>query len=146
MKEPKTEADMLNIASKEDDEDHFIEIFVRASADTEVTFGLDAKEVVPTNHCYAILIKMGPTCDGILCGEKEMPKTSTLILILGVIFMKGNHATGEEVWEVLSVMGLSPWRRHYVFGEHRELITNHFMEGNAQSTIPAGGQRWFCTT
>lgn len=71
---------------------------------------------------------MGLTCDGILRGEKEMPKTSILILIVGVIFMKGNSATGEEVWEVLSVMGLYPWRKPYVFGEHRKLITNHFME------------------
>lgn len=101
---------------------------MRAFVCTEVTFGLVVKEVDPTNHCYAILIKMGLTCDGILRGEKEMPKTSILILIVGVIFMKGNSATGEEVWEVLSVMGLYPWRKPYVFGEHRKLITNHFME------------------
>ncbi|XP_053512464.1 melanoma-associated antigen B16-like [Artibeus jamaicensis] len=128
MKEPKTKADMLNIASKEYGEDHFTEIFVRASVYMELTFGLDVKEVDPTNRCYAILIKMGLTSDGILRGEKETPKTSILILILGVIFMKGNCATREEVWEVLSVKGFYLWRKHYIFGKHRKLITNHFME------------------
>lgn len=33
-----------------------------------------------------------------------MPKTGLLMVILGVIFMNGNCATEEQVWEVESVI------------------------------------------
>lgn len=54
-------------------------------------------EVDPSNHCHVVLIKMGLTYDGMLHGEKGVPDTGTLILILGAIFIEGNHATEEEV-------------------------------------------------
>ncbi|XP_016072312.1 PREDICTED: melanoma-associated antigen B16-like [Miniopterus natalensis] len=127
MKELITKAEMLKIVSKEY-EGYFTEVFLRASVRMEIIFGLDVKEVDPTNHCYAILIKMGLTYDGMLHGEIGVPKTGILILILGAIFMKDNHATEEEIWEVMSVMGLYPGKKHYIFGEPRKLITKYFVE------------------
>uniref|UniRef100_A0A8C8ZTG3 MAGE domain-containing protein n=1 Tax=Prolemur simus TaxID=1328070 RepID=A0A8C8ZTG3_PROSS len=61
-------------------------------------------------------------------GEKGAPKTGLLILILGAIFMKGNCATEEQVWEVLSVMWLHSGRKHFVFGEPREFITKELVK------------------
>ncbi|XP_006097061.1 melanoma-associated antigen B16-like [Myotis lucifugus] len=119
--------DMLKIISKEY-EDHFIEMFQRACERLEIIFGLDVKEVDPYNHCYAIFIKLGLTYDGMQHGEVGVPKTGILILILAVIFMRGNRATEQEIWDVLSVMGLYSGKKHYIFGEPRELITKYFVE------------------
>nr|KAF6492537.1 MAGE family member B16 [Molossus molossus] len=127
MKEPITKADILKIITKKY-QDHFIEIFLRASICMEIIFGFDVKEVDPTNHCYAVFIKLGLTYDGMLHGEFGVPKTGILILILGVIFMKGNRATEEEIWEVLSAMSLYPGKKHYIFGEPRKLITKYFVK------------------
>uniref|UniRef100_A0A8C8YMB8 MAGE domain-containing protein n=1 Tax=Prolemur simus TaxID=1328070 RepID=A0A8C8YMB8_PROSS len=60
--------------------------------------------------------------------EDGVPKTGLLILILGAIFMKGNRATEEEVWEVLSVMRLYSGRKHLVFGDPREFITKELVK------------------
>lgn len=61
-------------------------------------------------------------------GEAGVPKTGILILILGVIFMKGNHATEEEIWEVLNVtVGYILGKKHFIFGEPKQLITEDFV-------------------
>uniref|UniRef100_A0A8C8ZHG6 MAGE domain-containing protein n=1 Tax=Prolemur simus TaxID=1328070 RepID=A0A8C8ZHG6_PROSS len=128
MKEPITKAEMLKIIMP-DDEEHFLEILLRASLHMEVIFGLDVKEVDPTSHRHGLFIKLGLTYDGMLSGEKGVPKTGLLILILGAIFMRGNRATEEQVWEVLSVMRLYSGRKHLVFGEPREFITKELVKG-----------------
>uniref|UniRef100_M3XPC7 MAGE domain-containing protein n=1 Tax=Mustela putorius furo TaxID=9669 RepID=M3XPC7_MUSPF len=126
MKEPVTEADMKVVIKEY--EDHFTEIFLRACEHIEMVFGLDVKRVDPTNHCYGLFIKLGLTYDGVLDGEEGMPKTGILIFILGVIFMKGNSATEEEVWEVLNLTGIYAGQKHAIFGEPRELITKDFVK------------------
>ncbi|KAB0393219.1 hypothetical protein E2I00_012817, partial [Balaenoptera physalus] len=125
MKEPITKADMLKVVIKEC-EVHFPEILLRASERMEMIFGLDLMEVDHTNHHYGLFIKLGLTYDGMLHVERGVPKTGLLILILSVIFMKGNRATEDEVWEVLNVTGLYSGRKHFIFREPRELITKEF--------------------
>ncbi|XP_004285560.1 melanoma-associated antigen B16 [Orcinus orca] len=127
MKEPITKADMLKIVIK-DCEVHFPEIFLRASECMEMVFGLDLMEVDHTNHHYGLFIKLGLTYDGMLHREVGMPKTGILILILGVIFMKGNCATEDEVWKVLNVSGIYAGMKHFISGEPRELITKEFVK------------------
>ncbi|XP_045646415.1 LOW QUALITY PROTEIN: melanoma-associated antigen B16-like [Ursus americanus] len=126
MKRPMTKADMKIVINE--CEDHFTEIFLRASEHMEMVFGLDVKRVDPTNHCYGLFIKLGLTYDGVLDGEEGMPKTGILIFILGVVFMKGNSATEEEVWGVLSLTGIHAGRKHVIFGEPRKLITKDFVK------------------
>ncbi|CAI9180332.1 unnamed protein product, partial [Rangifer tarandus platyrhynchus] len=126
MKEPVTKADMLKVVVS-DCEVHFPEILLRASEQLEMLFGLDLKEVDPINHCYGLFIKLGLTYDGMMHGEAGVPKTGILILVLGVIFMKSNRATEEEVWEVLNVTGLYSGMKHFIFGEPRQLITKDFV-------------------
>lgn len=128
MKGPLTKADMLSVIKEY--KDHFVELFLRASERLEIVFGLDVKEVDPINHYYDILIKIGLTYDGMLHGEKGIPKTGILIVILGVIFMNGNRATEEKIWEVLNLMGIYSETKHFIFGEVRELITKVFVEEN----------------
>ncbi|XP_036998884.2 melanoma-associated antigen B16-like [Artibeus jamaicensis] len=124
-----TKAEMLKIVNKLY-QDHFTDILARASERMEVIFGLDVKEVDPIQHRYAIFIKLGLTYDGMLHGVKGVPKTGVLILLLGAIFMNGNRATEEEIWEILSVMKLYPGKKHYIFGDPTSLITRHFVEEN----------------
>ncbi|XP_064339265.1 melanoma-associated antigen B16-like [Camelus dromedarius] len=93
-----------------------------------VTKGADVKEVDPTTHSYALVNKLDLTYDGRMNEEQGMPKTGLLIIILGVIFMKGNRATEEELWEVLNPMDVYSGRKHFIFGEPRRLITSDFVK------------------
>ncbi|XP_047638766.1 melanoma-associated antigen B16-like [Phacochoerus africanus] len=84
--------------------DDFLEVLGEPSAHLELVFGVDVKEVDPTSHGYALVNKLGLTYDARLSGDEGRPETSLLIIILGMIFMKGNHATEEEISEVLNTM------------------------------------------
>uniref|UniRef100_A0A8C9DGJ9 MAGE domain-containing protein n=1 Tax=Prolemur simus TaxID=1328070 RepID=A0A8C9DGJ9_PROSS len=127
MKEPITEADMLDVVIKEYKDD-IPEILKRASEHMELVFGVDVKEVDPTSHSYALVNKLGLTYDARLSGDEGMPKTSLLLIILGVIFMKGNRATEEEIWEVLNMMDLHSGKEHFMFGEPRKFITKDLVQ------------------
>ncbi|XP_006870216.1 PREDICTED: melanoma-associated antigen B16-like [Chrysochloris asiatica] len=126
-KEPITKADMLNAVIQEY-EDYFSEILLKTCERMEIVFGLDVTEVDPINNCYALLIKLNITYDGMLSETEGMPKTGILILLLGVIFMKGNRATEEEVWQVLNMMGIHAGQKHFIFGEPKNLITNELVK------------------
>ncbi|XP_022363522.1 melanoma-associated antigen B16-like [Enhydra lutris kenyoni] len=126
MKEPITRADMIDVIQEYNDE--FPEILKKASERMELVFGVDMNEVDPTNHSYVLVNKLGLTYDERLGGEDSMPKTSLLIIVLGVIFMKGNCATEEEIWEVLNMMDLYSGRKHFIFGELRKFITQDLVE------------------
>ena len=145
MKEPITKADTLKIIINKC-EVHFLEIFLRASECMEMLFGLDLMEVDHTNHCYRHLIKLGLTYDGIKHSEGSLPKTDILILILNVIFMKGNRATEDKAWEVLNVTGIYSGMNHFIFGEPRKLITEDLVKEKyleywqVANTDPAGSE------
>ncbi|XP_037368997.1 melanoma-associated antigen B16-like [Talpa occidentalis] len=128
-KEPITKEDMLKIVIP-GYEDHLPEILKRASECMEMIFGLDVQEVDPINHHYGLLIKLGLTYDGMLSGDDGLPKTGILIVVLGVIFMKGNRATEEELWKFLSLMDIYPGVKHFIFGEPKNLITRNFVKEN----------------
>uniref|UniRef100_A0A452S7R7 MAGE domain-containing protein n=1 Tax=Ursus americanus TaxID=9643 RepID=A0A452S7R7_URSAM len=123
MREPLTKEDMMKYVIKKHKE-HFHEILRKASELMVLAFGIDLKEVDPTRHCYALVSKFQHTCDDDrLRGEEIMPKTGLLMTILCVIFMKGNHATEEDIWEVLNVMGIYAERKHFIYGDPKKLIT-----------------------
>ncbi|XP_045716609.1 melanoma-associated antigen B16-like [Phyllostomus hastatus] len=122
-----TKADMIDVVIKEYRDD-FPEIFRRAYEYMELVFGVDVKEVDLTSHSYALINKLGLTYDPRLSSDEGVPKTSLLIMVLGVIFMKGNSATEEDIWEVLNTMNLHPGTNHFVFGEPRKLITQDLVK------------------
>ncbi|XP_006881917.1 PREDICTED: melanoma-associated antigen B16-like [Elephantulus edwardii] len=126
-KELITKEEMMN-AVMEEYADYFPEILMRATERLEIIFGLDLKEVDPGSNTYTLLIKLGLTYDGLLSEVEGMPKSGLLILILSVIFMKGNRATEEEVWEILSVTGIYPEQKHFIFGDPKELITKDMVQ------------------
>ncbi|XP_025790343.1 melanoma-associated antigen B18-like [Puma concolor] len=126
-KEPVTRADMLRYVIKKY-KYHFNEILKRASEHMELAFGIDVKEVDPIRHCYALLSKLDLSVDGTMHEEENMPKTGILMIMLGVIFMKGNCAREEEVWEVLNLMGIYSDKKHFIYGEPKKIITEDLVQ------------------
>ncbi|XP_031230590.1 melanoma-associated antigen B16 [Mastomys coucha] len=126
VKEMMSMDDIMVLIVKEDVA-HYYEILMRAAERMELLFGLDVREIDPINHCYALFIKLGLTYDGMRSDEYSFPKTGLLILILGIVFMKGNRATEDEIWEVLNPLGIYAGMNHFIFGDPRELITDEFV-------------------
>ncbi|XP_070320190.1 melanoma-associated antigen B10-like [Odocoileus virginianus] len=94
----------------------------------EMIFGLDLKEVDPYRHIYILVDKMEASCDARLRDRIEIPKTGLLMAVLGVIFMQGNCASEERIWEVLNVMGLYKGRKHFIFGDPKKVITKDLVQ------------------
>ncbi|XP_057574755.1 melanoma-associated antigen B18-like [Hippopotamus amphibius kiboko] len=125
-KEPITKADMLKFVIK-NYKYHFNEILERASEHMELTFGVDLKEVDPIRHCYTLVNKLDLTFNGAMT-EENIPKTGLLMIVLGVIFMKGNCAAEEDIWEVLNMMGVYAERKHFIYGDPKKVITEDLVE------------------
>ncbi|EGW06498.1 melanoma-associated antigen B4 [Cricetulus griseus] len=128
-KKPFTQADMLRVINKKY-KVHFTEILRRISVRLELVFGLELKEVDPSSQSYMLVGKLGLSTEGSLSGSSGLPKTGLLMTLLGVIFMKGNRATEEDVWEFLKVVGIYPGKSHVIFGEPGKFITKDLVEEN----------------
>ncbi|KAL0588283.1 putative MAGE domain-containing protein MAGEA13P, partial [Plecturocebus cupreus] len=126
-KQPITEAEMLKHIIKEH-KDHFPLIFMRAHKCMEMIFGIDVKEVDPISHSYVLLKSLDLTYYGRLSDDQGMPKTGLLILILGVIFMEGNSASEEKIWEVLNIVGMYARKKDFIYGDFRKLITRDLVQ------------------
>uniref|UniRef100_A0A8C8X0T9 MAGE domain-containing protein n=1 Tax=Panthera leo TaxID=9689 RepID=A0A8C8X0T9_PANLE len=125
-KKPITKAEMLK--SIKEHKNHFPVIFKKACECMEVVFGLEVKEVDPVNHSYVLIKTLDLTYDGMLSDDQGMPKTGLLILILGVIFMEGDHAPEDRIWRVLSEIGVYAGRKDFIYGEPRKLITEDLVQ------------------
>lgn len=127
MKKPIRKADMLKIVQKKYKK-CFLEILGRASFSMEVVFGVDLREVDAVKHIYDLVSKMDLPYNGRVGRGRGFPKTGLLMHILGVIFVKGNCATEQEIWEFLNKMRVYAGKRHFIFGEPRKLITQDFVK------------------
>ncbi|XP_053435099.1 melanoma-associated antigen 8-like [Nycticebus coucang] len=126
IKEPITKDEMLNIVIQEYG-DHFPEIFKEASDCMQLVFGVDVKEVDPVNHCYVLVTALGLSYDEMLNDFHGLPKVGLLIIILGLIFLEGNRAPEEVIWQALSMMGVHDGWEHFIYGEPRKLITHDWV-------------------
>ncbi|XP_074215107.1 melanoma-associated antigen 10-like [Camelus bactrianus] len=125
-KELITKVEMLIVIK--DYQDHFPVILSQASECLQLVFGIDVKELDPISHSYVLVNTLGLTYNGMLSDDQSVPKTGLLINILSVIFMDGNCSPEQNIWEVLSVMGLCAGRKHFIYGEPRELITKVWVQ------------------
>ncbi|XP_041596450.1 melanoma-associated antigen 10-like, partial [Vulpes lagopus] len=126
-KQPTNKAEMLEIVSKEYQDDFPI-ILGQASECMRLVFGVDVKEVDSSEHSYVLITILGLSCDGMLSGERGLPKTSLLVLLLGVILLEDGCAPEEKVWEALRVMGVYDGHEHFIYGEPRNLLTNVWVQ------------------
>ncbi|XP_036989232.2 melanoma-associated antigen 10-like [Artibeus jamaicensis] len=126
-KELTTKEEMLSSILKEY-QNHFAVIFSEAFECMQLVYGIDVKEVDPTNHSYVLVTKLGLTYDGMASSEHSVPKTGLLIFILSIIYVEGNCVPEEKIWEALNVMGLHAGREHCMYGEPRELITKEWVQ------------------
>ncbi|XP_021104796.1 melanoma-associated antigen 10-like [Heterocephalus glaber] len=127
MKEPTTKGEMLEIVTKNYQE-HFPVIFREVSECMQLVFGIEVKEVDPHSQSYVLVPALGLTYDGMVDEDQSMPKTSLLIIVLGVIFLQGNSASEEVIWEVLNGIGVYAGREHFIYGEPRKFITEDLVQ------------------
>nr|XP_025717442.1 melanoma-associated antigen 8-like [Callorhinus ursinus] len=127
IKEPTSQAEMLEIVGQ-DALDAFPVILGQASECLQLVFGMDVKEVDPSNHSYILDPVLGLTYDGMLSGEQGVPKTGLLVVLLVVSLLHGDRAPEKEVWETLGVMGVYAGQEHVIYGEPRELLTKVWMQ------------------
>ncbi|XP_010611576.1 melanoma-associated antigen B3 [Fukomys damarensis] len=127
MKKPISKKDMLKIIDKKH-KNRFLEILRKASFNIEVVFGMDLKEIDSISHSYTLVDKMNLPYNGMLSRGRGFPKTGILMNLLGVIFMKGNSAPEEKIWEFLNKMKIYDGQRHFLFGEPRKLITRDLVQ------------------
>nr|CAI9689596.1 unnamed protein product [Rangifer tarandus platyrhynchus] len=83
-KEPITEAEVLNRAFK-DYQDHFLVVLGQASQYLQLVFGLEVKEVDPSEHTYILVPSLGLTLKEMLRDGHRLPKASLLVVILCLI-------------------------------------------------------------
>ncbi|XP_024603606.1 melanoma-associated antigen B4-like [Neophocaena asiaeorientalis asiaeorientalis] len=126
-KEPIPQAALLKAVNRKYQK-HFPEILSRASEIMEVIFGLELKEVDPSNHSYTFISKLALPSEGSPSDEFGLPTPGLLMLLLGLIFKKGNRATEEEIWEILNGLDFYAGMRHLISGEPRRLISKDFVQ------------------
>nr|XP_058907232.1 melanoma-associated antigen 10-like [Kogia breviceps] len=126
LKEPFTKAEMLKVVIK----NQFPVIFRKASKYLEVISGLDVKEVDPKIHSYVLVSSLDLTHDDMHSDDQSMPKNGLLVIILGVIFIEGNCAPEENIWDFLNMIGVYAGRKHFIYGEPRKLITRDWVQEN----------------
>uniref|UniRef100_A0A8C6BM81 MAGE domain-containing protein n=1 Tax=Monodon monoceros TaxID=40151 RepID=A0A8C6BM81_MONMO len=127
IKEPIKKGEKLKIVNKRYRE-HFPEIPRRASECMELVFGLELKEVKANSHSYALVGKLDLTDDGRRSSGGRFRKNGLLMPLLGVIFLHGDRASEEEIWEFLNIWGVFDGRRHFILVERRKLITEDLVQ------------------
>ncbi|XP_057351978.1 melanoma-associated antigen B4-like [Manis pentadactyla] len=106
----------------------YSKIFRRTSELMELLFGLELREANRRSQAYTLVGKLGLPNDAILSSDSGLPTTGLIMLLLGVIFMKGNRATEEQVREFLNTLGVYAGRRHLIFREPQRFITNELLQ------------------
>ncbi|XP_055453785.1 melanoma-associated antigen B4-like [Psammomys obesus] len=129
MDEQPMDADMLKLISRKH-KVRFPWILKKATYNLELVYGLELKVDNPNTHTYVLVSKLPIPPGSSVGGKKQLPKTGLILTLLGMIYMKGNHATEEEVWQFLHMMGIYPGRRHLICGEPRNFITKELVEQN----------------
>ncbi|XP_030616832.1 melanoma-associated antigen B4-like [Delphinapterus leucas] len=127
MEEPIIKADLLKLVNKRYKR-KFPEILRRAAECVQLVFGLELKEVKPGGDSYALVSKLHVSDDGRQSSGGRFRKNGLLMLVLGVIFLHGDRASEEEIWEFLNGLGVYVGRCHIIFGEPRKLITEDLVQ------------------
>ncbi|CAD7682824.1 unnamed protein product [Nyctereutes procyonoides] len=129
LKEPITKVEVLKVVIKRYKKQLPV-VFKKASKFLEVISCIDVKEVDPTTHFYVLVNSLELTHEEMLSDNQSMLNNGLLIIILGVIFMEGNCALEEDIWDFLNIMGVYAGRENFIYGEPRKLITRDWVQEN----------------
>ncbi|OWJ99072.1 hypothetical protein Celaphus_00009615 [Cervus elaphus hippelaphus] len=126
-KEPITKAEVLNSVLK-DYQDHFVVVLGQVIEYLQLIFGLEVKEVDPSEPTYILVPILGLTLNETLRDEQRLPKAGLLVMVLCLIAVEVECAPEEAIWGALSRIGVCPGSEHYVYGEPRELLTQVWVQ------------------
>ncbi|XP_006004036.1 necdin-like 2 [Latimeria chalumnae] len=123
---PIRRADIIKNVIKEY-RDVYPEIITRAGRTLEQVFGLRLEEIDSKNHVYILLNKLESVeGDRVKVGDNT-PKMGLLMVILSLIFMKGNVLREALIWETLKKLRVNPSDRHQDLGDVKKLVTEEFV-------------------
>ncbi|XP_070597376.1 non-structural maintenance of chromosomes element 3 homolog isoform X1 [Erythrolamprus reginae] len=124
---PIKRTDILKYVIK-DYKDLFPEVLRRANQTLQQVFGLGVVEIDPKLHSYILISKFPPLEEEIVNDDENTPKMGLLIVILSLIFMKGNVIKESAVWEMLRRLHIDCCGgKHKVFGDVKKLVTEEFV-------------------
>ena len=104
------------------------ELLRRAAERLEYVFGYRLVELEPRSNTYILVNTLEPVEeDAEVRGDQGTPTTGLLMIVLGLIFMKGNSIKETEVWDFLRRLGVHPTKKHLIFGDPKKLITEDFV-------------------
>ncbi|XP_021009350.1 melanoma-associated antigen 10-like [Mus caroli] len=129
VKEPITLTEIHEVVTKEY-ENHFPVIFIEASKCLEMTFGIDIKESDLVSSAYVFVNSLNLTYEDTLSDSDRLPRNAFLIVILGVIFIEGNCASEDRIWDFLKLVGVYDGEEHFICGDPREFLTIHLVQQN----------------
>ena len=112
-KEPLTKAEVLN-SVLQDYQDYFLVVLDQASEYLQLVFGLEVKEVDPSEHTYLLVPTLGLTLKEMLRDGQRLPMAGLLVVILCLITVEDDCAPEEEIWGALRKMGVCPDREHFM--------------------------------
>ncbi|XP_007521473.1 non-structural maintenance of chromosomes element 3 homolog [Erinaceus europaeus] len=111
-----------------DYKDMFADLLRRAAERLQYVFGYKLVELEPKSHSFILINTLEPVEeDAEVRGDQGTPTTGLLMIVLGLIFMKGNTIKETEVWDFLRRLGVYPTKKHLIFGDPKKLITEEFV-------------------
>ncbi|XP_005406537.1 PREDICTED: melanoma-associated antigen 11-like [Chinchilla lanigera] len=94
-----------------------------------LAFGIDMWEVDPTRKKYVLMPILGLTYNGILGDDlQSISKINLLVVILIVIFWKGNRISEVDLREFLRRREMLPERKRFVIGDPWEFIKKDLVQ------------------
>ncbi|XP_006901392.1 PREDICTED: melanoma-associated antigen G1-like [Elephantulus edwardii] len=111
-----------------DYKDMFADLLRLAAERLRDVFGYRLVELEPRAHTYVLVNALAPVAeDAALRGDQGAPGTGLLLVVLGLIFMRGQALPEAELWDFLRRLGVHPAQRHFIFGDPKKLITEDFV-------------------
>ncbi|XP_053437933.1 non-structural maintenance of chromosomes element 3 homolog [Nycticebus coucang] len=112
-----------------DYKDIFPDLLKLASERLHYVFGYKLVELESKSNTYILVNTLEPVeADAEVRGDQGTPTTGLLMIVLGLIFMKGNTIKETEVWDFLRRLGVYPTKKHLIFGDPKKLITEDFVK------------------
>ncbi|KAF5922221.1 hypothetical protein HPG69_007109 [Diceros bicornis minor] len=106
----------------------FPEIIARAAEHLRYVFGFELKQLGCRHHTYILINKLKPLEEEDEDLGGDGPRLGLLMMILGLIYMKGNSAREAQVWEMLRRLGVRPSEYRFLFGYPKRLIVEDFVQ------------------